>query len=80
MSIINQIGLLICLFGITSHVVHKIKNNALRQQMKLYELSDKGGEMGESLLRQAPERYVPKKIDDDHDSQKLLDLLNRHDR
>lgn len=80
MSITNQLGLLICLGGITTHVIHKVKNNAHKYHVKLYELNENSGEMGESLLRHVPEQYIPKKIDDEHDSQKLFDLLNRHDR
>lgn len=84
LSGINQIGLLICLGGTTTHVVHKLKTSSHNLQnsannSKLYEFREHG-EVGESLLNDLQEKYALSSDSEHSDSQKLFDLLNRHDR
>lgn len=79
MSTINEIGLLICLCGITSHVIHKIKTNSVQRYPKSYEINGQG-EMGESLMKYLPEKYVVSSDSEHSDTQELFNILNRHDK
>lgn len=81
LSHINILGLIICIFGITSHVVHKIRtmpskpNNHFGYETEKYELGDyliEGSVQGT--------HYSSESEADHSDTQVLFDILNKHDR
>lgn len=86
LSAINIIGLIVCLFGITSHVIHKIRNI----QTKSSSSSLKNGyeyephELGEYLINDVNNihhyDYGTESEGEQSDTQVLFDILNRHDR
>lgn len=78
MSVINQLGLLICLCGITSHVIHKIKTTSM-YNVKPYDFAEKS-ELGESLIQEGTRKPSLSSESEQSDSEELFNILNRHDR
>lgn len=84
LSQINVIGLLVCLIGIISHVVHKVRIIQALSVPRSYEYEDDKLELNKSLITNNPSgttMYLSSDSDDEHsDTQELFNILNRHDR
>lgn len=82
---INVVGLIVCLCGITTHVVHKIRTTPARHLSRC-DFDSERLEIQKQLIYQDPddEEEEDVKLDDSDaeksDSQVLFDILNRHDR
>lgn len=82
-SLINVLGLIMCLFGISSHVVHKIKNMPSRTINKTYHHDNERHELGEYLIDNdsiGRLSITSESEGEQSDTQVLFDILNRHDR
>ncbi|GJQ76924.1 hypothetical protein Trydic_g15122 [Trypoxylus dichotomus] len=88
MSFINVIGLIVCLSGIISHVIHKIKSVQKLGNARFYENDtaiDKDELSGKSLMEVAPTSFLLSDTEAEdgetgNDSIDLFNILNRHDR
>lgn len=82
MSTINFVGLLMCLGGITTHVIHKIKNIPKGNQMRFHGFHNDNRELEESLMINSEDlTYMSSESDGEQsDSQVLFNILNRHER
>ena len=83
LSQINVVGLLVCLIGIISHVVHKVRIIQALSVPRLYEYEDDKLELNKSLITNpsGTTMYLSSDSDDEHsDTQELFNILNRHDR
>lgn len=81
MSPINVVGLLVCLCGITFHVIHKLKTTPTRLKMgRAYEYTQERSELGEYLINDTLADAISESDGEKSDSQILFDILNRHDR
>lgn len=78
MSFINFIGLLVCLSGITSHVVHKIRHPNIKTHNHYEE--DTNFELGEPLISERSELINQSSDDEKSDTQELFNILHSHDR
>ncbi|XP_022913966.1 solute carrier family 35 member C2 [Onthophagus taurus] len=83
MSFINVIGLVVCLTGIITHVIHKIRNvQAQSNIQRSYNGDADGFEVGKSLIDNSAVNvhYHSDTDEENSDSQELFNILNRHDR
>lgn len=83
LSLINVIGLIVCLLGITSHVVHKINTMQPRSLSHKVGYEDERQELGEYLINDvnlSHYGYSSESEGEHSDTQVLFDILNRHDR
>lgn len=79
MSVINVIGLLICMSGVAYHVVHKINTTSVRTNRPQFE--SETVDLKESLLDHEEQLHVSSESEDEKsDTQVLFDILNTHDR
>lgn len=80
MSALNAVGLLVCLCGISSHVIHKIRNTTVQKENDYYEETDNENlELNKSLISSA--ELLKESSDDEHsDTQELFNVLRSHDR
>lgn len=78
MSPMNAIGLLVCLCGIISHVVHKIRNTTIPKDAIHYEETD-NMELNASLMKNI-ELSKDSSEDEQSDTQELFNVLRSHDR
>lgn len=81
MSPLNALGLVICLCGISCHVVHKIKTQPIRLPGRSYDSDSERKELEEYLM----DDDLPYDVNSDSegeksDTQVLFDILNRHER
>lgn len=79
MSPINAVGLLICLCGITSHVIHKIRNPIVIKPINYYD-ENETVELGEPLISERIELINESSEEDISDSQELFNILQNRDR
>lgn len=80
MSAINAVGLIICLAGITSHVIHKLRNPVVVKATNYYEETDTL-EMGEPLINSEKSELLLASSDEElSDTQELFNILHSHDR
>ncbi|RZB40652.1 solute carrier family 35 member C2 [Asbolus verrucosus] len=80
LSGINVLGLLICLSGITCHVLHKLKTSS-HAMAKTYEVQAEHHELGEQLILNEDTHYdVSSESDERSDTQILFNILKSHDR
>ncbi|XP_044269319.1 solute carrier family 35 member C2 [Tribolium madens] len=77
LSLINVVGLLICLSGITCHVFHKLRHTA--KMARVYEMHDERRELGEHLIVNE-DGHVSSDNDEKNDTQVLFDILRNRDR
>ncbi|XP_017779040.1 PREDICTED: solute carrier family 35 member C2 [Nicrophorus vespilloides] len=84
MSVLNLCGLLICLLGITSHVVHKMRTTQTSQKSFEFDASDRNFDvgMGKSLINEAEVEQMSISTDSDNEDKEevLFNILNRHER
>lgn len=83
LSAINVIGLVVCLLGISSHVVHKIKTIQPRTSTFKVAYENERQELGEYLINDVNLNHYDYSSESDgerSDTQVLFDILNRHDR
>lgn len=84
LSAINVIGLIVCLLGITTHVIHKIKT--IQPKTTSYKIGydeNERQELGEYLINDVNVNhydYSSESEGEHSDTQVLFDILNRHDR
>lgn len=78
MSALNALGLLVCLCGISSHVIHKIRNTSVPKENDYYEETD-NMELSTSLINNA-EMLKDSSEDEHSDTQELFNVLRSHDR
>lgn len=80
-SVINVVGLFICLCGILSHVIHKIKTMRPNGSLRAYNIETEKFETAESLLNDPETLSMSSNSESElSDTQVLFDILNRHDR
>lgn len=80
LSPINVIGLLICLSGITCHVLHKLRNSS-KMVGRVYEVQSERRELGEHLIINEDNHYdLSSENDEKSDTQILFDILRSRDR
>lgn len=83
LSAINVVGLIVCLLGISSHVIHKIKNIQPRTTSYKISYENERQELGEYLINDvniSHYDYSSESEGEHSDTQVLFDILNRHDR
>lgn len=83
LSLINVIGLIVCILGITSHVVHKIKTVQPKILSHKVGYENERQEMGEYLINDinlSHYDYSSESEGEHSDTQVLFNILNRHDR
>lgn len=80
MTFINTIGLLICMGGITCHVIHKIKNTQQQIMQRSYESDFESTELEQSLMNNSVDQLNISSDSEHSDSQELFNILNSHDR
>lgn len=83
LSAVNVIGLIVCLLGISSHVVHKIKTIQTRTNTLKVGYENERQELGEYLINDININHYECSSDSEgehSDTQVLFDILNRHDR
>lgn len=82
MSALNAAGLIVCLAGISLHVVHKIKTQPVRAPGRSYEMEVGRNGIREHLINGHIESDADTSVSDEEksDTEVLFDILNRHDR
>lgn len=83
MSLLNAIGLCVCLCGIICHVIHKIQNQPAKSTWERHYIEDiLQYDTGENLLNdELYEDVNSANTDDDHsDTDVIFDILNRRER
>lgn len=78
-SLINFLGLLVCLSGITSHVIHKIRNPIVVKPPNFYE-ENESLELGEPLISEKTELIQETSDEEQSDTQELFNILHSRDR
>lgn len=81
-SLINFVGLLICLGGIISHVIHKIQTTHLNGTNRFHDFEVEKFEVSESLINDSVEHLTVSSDSENEqsDTQVLFDILNRRER
>lgn len=80
MSFVNFIGLLVCLTGISSHVIHKIQHPNMKSSNQHYlEDRESNFELGEPLISERTE-LLSESEDEKSDTQELFNILHSRDR
>lgn len=77
-SVINFFGLIVCMGGIVTHVVHKIKST--RQMQYPLRPQREGKELEESLMYNFDQLSGSDSETERNDSQVLFNILNSRDR
>lgn len=83
LSLINVIGLIMCLLGVSCHVFHKIRSFPQKAGNKIYDFDSERHELGEYLIDNdhiAHMNYSSDSEGERSDTQVLFDILNRHNR
>ncbi|CAH0546770.1 unnamed protein product [Brassicogethes aeneus] len=79
MTPINTLGLLVCLGGIATHVIHKLRTSTARQHSR-FEFENDRLELNDKLIYEEALKTDTDSDGEKSDSQVLFDILNRHDR
>ncbi|XP_057668235.1 solute carrier family 35 member C2 [Diorhabda carinulata] len=77
LSLLNIVGLSLCLCGISFHVFHKIKNQPVRSQHRFYEKNLEGHGINDYLIKQDLYENHTDSDDERSDTEILFDILNR---
>lgn len=80
MSALNAMGLLVCLSGIVSHVIHKLRTTTNAPRTDQYYEEREGMEMGTPLISNSVELARESSEDEHSDTQELFNVLRSHDR
>lgn len=80
MSALNAMGLLVCLSGIVSHVIHKLRTTTNASRTDQYYEEREGMEMGTPLISNSVELTRESSEDEHSDTQELFNVLRSHDR
>lgn len=80
MSVINVIGLIICMSGVILHVLHKIRTTSTRLNRPLLEIEPDISDLKESLIDSKQFEISSESEDEQSDSQVLFSILNARDR
>lgn len=80
---INILGLILCLCGISSHIIHKIKTTSLHvkeHRKEIHSLQyNNSHDLKMPLINSEPET-VSSEADEESDSQIIFNILNSRDR
>lgn len=80
LSHLNIIGLIVCLFGISSHIIHKIRTMPSRSLKRVYNAGHERHELAEYLIDNTNVNYnYSGESDDNSDTEELFNILNRHE-
>lgn len=82
LSNLNIIGLIVCLFGISSHIIHKIKTMPSRSTKRVYSTGHERHELAEYLIDNASMTHYnsySSESDGHSDTEELFNILNRHE-
>ncbi|CAG9853964.1 unnamed protein product [Phyllotreta striolata] len=79
LSLLNIVGLVFCLCGISLHVFHKIKNQPIRYQ-RPYDATSERQEVNEYLISNYMHESPSESDDEKSDTDILFDILKRRDR
>lgn len=82
LSLLNIIGLTVCLFGISIHIIHKIKTMPSRSVKRVYNAGHERHELAEYLIDNASMNHYnySGESEDNSDTEELFNILNRHER
>lgn len=82
MSVVNCAGLVICLGGIISHVVHKLRNTTYSNggNGSTFNKEYERHELSQSLMDNVEQMHISESDSEQSDSQTLFNILNSHDR